>query len=545
MRSVAPSPPPPSPPPPPLVLARDLALGHEDTSLHGHVDHDEEEHGGIEGGGEEEGLLLRSTQEGSGGNRWPRQETLLLIKIRSEMDSNFRDSGLKGPLWEDVARKLSELGYNRSAKKCKEKFENIHKYYKKTKDGKAGRQDGKNYRFFSELDALYAVSEGSSEDNDHEEQPEPDLDEHGNNNNNNTSSQKRKRKESETGIPAAARTTTNSGSSSKKVMFLESLVNKLMDQQESMQRKFLESMEKREQERIAREEVWKTQEMERLNREHELRTQEHTLALSRDAALVAVLQKLTGETLQLPPPPSPPRPSSSLHATATTQPARNQNRNHHQQELLLQEEGEKVLHHGSSPFDPHSSNSSSKRWPTPEVHALIRLRMEMESRFQETGPKGPLWEEISTAMASMGYTRNPKRCKEKWENVNKYYRKAKESNKKRAENSKTCPYFQQLDTLYNPAAAAAAATAGAQIAGPRNPASKPADHEQTLEELQSAMPDHLQQEHHLMRDDDDDDDDDDDQSAAKQLVQGDAVQKELGVKENNTSNSNIHPYFEN
>jgi len=555
------------------VLARDLALGHEETSLQGHVDHDEEEHGGIEGGGEEEGLLLRSTQEGSGGNRWPRQETLLLIKIRSEMDSNFRDSGLKGPLWEDVARKLSELGYNRSAKKCKEKFENIHKYYKKTKDGKAGRQDGKNYRFFSELDALYAgrntstthtadataaaaalmlpglaaaahdgfmrnaglsraafraaaenaggsgsaaVSEGSSEENDHEEQPEPDLDEHGNNNN--TSSKKRKRKESETGIPAAARTTTNSGSSSKKVMFLESLVNKLMDQQESMQRKFLESMEKREQERIAREEAWKTQEMERLNREHELRTQEHTLALSRDAALVAVLEKLTGETLQLPPPPSPPRPSSSLHATATTQPARNQNRNHHQQELLLQEEGEKVLHHGSSPFDPHSSNSSSKRWPTPEVHALIRLRMEMESRFQETGPKGPLWEEISTAMASMGYTRNPKRCKEKWENVNKYYRKAKESNKKRAENSKTCPYFQQLDTLYNPAAAA-----GPQIAGPRNPASKPADHEQTLEEMQSEMPDHLQQEHHLMRDDDDDD-----QSAAKQLVQGDAVQKELG-----------------
>jgi len=474
-------------------------------------------------------------------------------------------------------RKLSELGYNRSAKKCKEKFENIHKYYKKTKDGKAGRQDGKNYRFFSELDALYAgrntstthaadptaaaaalmlpglaaathdgfmrnaglspaafraaaenagglgfaaVSEGSSEENDHEEQPEPDLDEHGNNNNNNTSSKKRKRKESETGIPAAARTTTNSGSSSKKVMFLESLVNKLMDQQESMQRKFLESMEKREQERIVREEAWKTQEMERLNREHELRTQEHTLALSRDAALVAVLQKLTGETLQLPPPPSPPRPSSSLHATATTQPAHNQNRSHHQQELLLQEEGEKVLNQGSSPFDPHSSNSSSKRWPTPEVHALIRLRMEMESRFQETGPKGPLWEEISTAMASMGYTRNPKRCKEKWENVNKYYRKAKESNKKRAENSKTCPYFQQLDTLYNPAAAAA----GAQIAGPRNPASKPADHEQTLEELQSEMPDHLQQEHHLMRDDDDDDD----QSAAKQLVQGDAVQKELG-----------------
>jgi hypothetical protein len=38
------------------------------------------------------------------GNRWPRRETLALIKIRAEMDSNFRDSGLKGPLWEDVSR---------------------------------------------------------------------------------------------------------------------------------------------------------------------------------------------------------------------------------------------------------------------------------------------------------------------------------------------------------------------------------------------------------------------------------------------------------
>ena len=39
-----------------------------------------------------------------GGNRWPRQETLALIQIRSELDASFRDSGLKGPLWEEVAR---------------------------------------------------------------------------------------------------------------------------------------------------------------------------------------------------------------------------------------------------------------------------------------------------------------------------------------------------------------------------------------------------------------------------------------------------------
>ena len=38
------------------------------------------------------------------GNRWPRQETLALLKIRSEMDVAFRDSGVKAPLWEEVSR---------------------------------------------------------------------------------------------------------------------------------------------------------------------------------------------------------------------------------------------------------------------------------------------------------------------------------------------------------------------------------------------------------------------------------------------------------
>jgi len=446
----------------------------------------------------------RST--GGGGNRWPRQETLLLIQIRSEMDSNFRDSGLKGPLWEDVARKLAELGYHRSAKKCKEKFENIHKYYKKTKDGKAGRQDGKNYRFFSELDALYsgrrnnvvsastrdadhataattlllpagggrgldhigapsafraaAVAEeennnvaavsDSSEENHNEAEGGDEEDEDEDEDDNTTRSKKRFKRSSKDSDHGDLHARTSSSSSKKKVMLLESLVKKLMDKQEAMQRKFLDSMEKREHDRIAREEAWKRQEMERMTREHELRIQQHTLAATRDAALIAVLQKVTGQTLQLPqiPEPHPPHPSSppsppplpvQQHTTTAIQP-----RNHRIQQQL-QHPQDVEPGDGKDGFDLHS-----KRWPTPEVHALIRLRMEMESRFQETGAKGPLWEEISRGMSSMGYSfRNAKRCKEKWENVNKYYRKTKESNKKRAENSKTCPYFQQLEALYH------------------------------------------------------------------------------------------------
>lgn len=97
----------------------------------------------------------------------------------------------------------------------------------------------------------------------------------------------------------------------------------------------------------------------------------------------------------------------------------------------------------ASPLPP-----SSSRWPKAEVEALINLRTNLDQKYQENGPKGPLWEEISAAMKKLGYNRNSKRCKEKWENINKYFKKVKESNRKRPEDSKTCPYFQQLDALY-------------------------------------------------------------------------------------------------
>lgn len=58
------------------------------------------------GGGfnEEEKGRSDESERNSAGNRWPRQETIALLKIRSEMDVVFRDSSLKGPLWEEVSR---------------------------------------------------------------------------------------------------------------------------------------------------------------------------------------------------------------------------------------------------------------------------------------------------------------------------------------------------------------------------------------------------------------------------------------------------------
>jgi hypothetical protein len=92
-----------------------------------------------------------------------------------------------------------------------------------------------------------------------------------------------------------------------------------------------------------------------------------------------------------------------------------------------------------------------KRWPRDEVLALINLRCSLynNNEDKEGSAKAPVWERISQGMLELGYKRSAKRCKQKWENINKYFRKTKDASKKRYINSRTSPYFHQLSTLYN------------------------------------------------------------------------------------------------
>lgn len=53
---------------------------------------------------DEDALAGEEAERGPPGNRWPRPETVALLKIRSDMDAAFRDATLKGPLWEVVSR---------------------------------------------------------------------------------------------------------------------------------------------------------------------------------------------------------------------------------------------------------------------------------------------------------------------------------------------------------------------------------------------------------------------------------------------------------
>ncbi|MBA0747621.1 hypothetical protein Gogos_004522 [Gossypium gossypioides] len=194
------------------------------------------------------------------------------------------------------------------------------------------------------------------------------------------------------------------------LVFFETLVKQVMDHQEGLHKRFLEVIETMDKERSAKEESWRQRQAEKRKNEAIARANEQALASNREAVIVSYLEKLTGQSINLPP----------------------------RTPLLVKPESAMV---------PLNDNNS--RWPRAEVEALIQVRCDLEAKFREPGLKGPVWEEVSSFMASLGYQRSAKRCKEKWENINKYFRKSKENGKKRCRHSKTCTYFHQLDQLYS------------------------------------------------------------------------------------------------
>ncbi|KAG2384610.1 Trihelix transcription factor GT-2 Trihelix DNA-binding protein [Vigna angularis] len=461
-----------------------------------------------------------------------------------------------------VHGKLADLGYHRNAKKCKEKFENVYKYHKRTKEGRSGKSEGKTYRFFDQLQALennpaihpiqsptpppskpppvtttalpatplsivvtttpssimslpptttlplspatvpspttLPVPQGilalttssfpSSNPTPYfpTQTPNPTT-----NNTNSKNPQNTIAPPSFPNIPtdllsnssssstSSEETTTEGGGARRKRKrkwkdFFERLMKEVIEKQEELQRRFLEAIEKREQERVAREETWRRQEMQRISREREILAQERSIAAAKDAAVMAFLQKMAEHqqeennlqpalntnnniisiAAQQPVPQATPTPTPQQKQTTTVPeappvqslvPQPQQHQVQQQQQLVMTNvETNKADNNGENLM----MGASSSRWPKVEVQALIDLRTNLETKYQENGPKGPLWEEISALMRKMGYNRNAKRCKEKWENINKYFKKVKESNKKRPEDSKTCPYFHQLEALY-------------------------------------------------------------------------------------------------
>ncbi|GFY92028.1 duplicated homeodomain-like superfamily protein [Actinidia rufa] len=332
---------------------------------------------------------------------WSSDEVLALLRIRSSMENWLPDC-----TWEHVSRKLRELEYRRSGETCKAKFEEERRHL-----NTIATTYTKNYRFFSELEEVCQGenSQVLAEKNlNAENLPNHEVDKVG----------------KQIGLEKE-----------------DSRNETMMAQQEEMHNKIIEDMVKRDEEKIAREEAWKKQETERINKEIESLGLRNDNENSVDASKGSVSSP---SSLIQPQNPNPIRHLSNQNPSSlATSPTENPSSSHTQK----------------APQNPNVAKNErediGKRWPRDEVLALINLRCSLNistsgpNEEKELGAKGPLWERISQGMLEMGYKRSAKRCKEKWENINKYFRKTKDVNKKRSTNSRTCPYFHQLSTLYN------------------------------------------------------------------------------------------------
>lgn len=329
-----------------------------------------------------------------------------------------------------VCSKLAELGIKKSAQNCKEKFEHENASF--------------SPRFVSELQDLYQGGGVSVDENtQHEEDDRVETKQCDDDNDKvrmeKSKNKKRKRRRDRFEMLKS---------------FCETVVNKIIAQQEEIHNKLLEDMLKRDQEKLDREETWKKQEIERMNM---MVQEQQAIASDRQANIIEFLNKYlaTGYSSSS---------STQLHPQNPSNPSNNLESKTPFSNVIADQ--------NPSSSDTEYSNSTStlvvptimekledrRRWPRDEVLALINLKSttsvinRSNNNVEGNSNKGPLWERISEGMFELGYKRSAKRCKEKWENINKYFKKTKDivvNKKKRSMDSRTCPYFHQLSCLYN------------------------------------------------------------------------------------------------
>ncbi|KAL0429498.1 UNVERIFIED_CONTAM: Trihelix transcription factor GTL2 [Sesamum radiatum] len=382
-----------------------------------------------------EGERSRSMDHPRPSNCWSNDEVLALLRLRSSMEMWFPDF-----TWEHVSRKLVELGFRRSAEQCKEKFDEESRNLNNV-------SYNKNYRIFSELDELYPADDQETagvsaerisqnmESNPEKEDQEKVMNKSAEANSENVGEaaaaadpcQQSERKPEKSGKKRKRREKFEMFKG-----FCEGVVNKMMARQEELHNKLIEDIVKRDEEKISREEAWKNQEMDRFKMEIEMRAKEQASSREGQARIIEFLKKFTSDEDQ--------HLADKIEELVKV----NYNMTSNSSTSLVTTEITSLA----------ANYDTGKRWPRDEIQALINLRCKLSSNSSSDDSSNiakaaPLWERISQGMLELGYKRSAKRCKEKWENINKYFRKTKDSNKKRSIDSRTCPYFHQLSCLYS------------------------------------------------------------------------------------------------
>ncbi|CAL5335157.1 unnamed protein product [Camellia sinensis] len=215
---------------------------------------------------------------------WSVQETRDFLMIRAELDPTFMETKRNKLLWDVIATKMNEKGYNRSTEQCKNKWKNLVTRYKAIFTARMERM-------------LWTQAEGRSNNNEDDNEESDTVREMISN-----SKKKKKRKVIKTGI------NQGSASSSEKLKILKELLEEFMKQNMEMEMLWIKAYEAREDERMVKEMEWRQTmdalENERImldrrwrERQEQRGMRDEVRAERRDALVTVLLNKLRREDL--------------------------------------------------------------------------------------------------------------------------------------------------------------------------------------------------------------------------------------------------------
>ncbi|GMH01525.1 hypothetical protein Nepgr_003364 [Nepenthes gracilis] len=131
---------------------------------------------------------------------------------------------------------------------------------------------------------------------------------------------------------------------------------------------------------------------------------------------------------------------------------------HHHQQMILGDAGSGGEDHNR--VGPSAApKKRAETWAQDETRCLISFRREMDSLFNTSKSNKHLWEQISAKMREKGFDRSPTMCTDKWRNLLKEFKKAKQH--QGGNGSAKMSYYKEIEEILrernkNASAAAAA-----------------------------------------------------------------------------------------
>ncbi|KAJ8539907.1 hypothetical protein K7X08_026296 [Anisodus acutangulus] len=96
--------------------------------------------------------------------------------------------------------------------------------------------------------------------------------------------------------------------------------------------------------------------------------------------------------------------------------------------------------------NPKNPKKRAETWVQEETRVLIGLRREIDSLFNTSKSNKHLWDQISMKMREKGFDRSPTMCTDKWRNLLKEFKKAKQQNQDRNGSAKMS-YYKEIDEI--------------------------------------------------------------------------------------------------